>query len=50
MRAKAFPGEDPETLPTPEAVATATLLLCLPSCTSNGSIYDFANGTLTEQR
>src|SRR5690606_6318185 len=39
MRAKAFPGEDPATLPTPEAVAKAALPLCLPSCTSNGSIF-----------
>jgi NAD(P)-dependent dehydrogenase (short-subunit alcohol dehydrogenase family) len=50
MRAKAFPGEDPTRLPTPEAVATAALPLCLPSCTSNGSIYDFANGALAERR
>ena len=50
MRAKAFPGEDPARLPTPDQVATAALLLCLPSCTSNGSIYTFADGKITEQR
>ena len=47
MRAKAFPGEDPETLPTPEEVAKTALPLCLPSCTSNGSIYTYAKGRLT---
>jgi hypothetical protein len=30
MRAKAFPGEDPATLPTPDDVAAAALPLCLP--------------------
>lgn len=49
MRAKAFPGEDPTSLPTPEEVATAALPLCLPSCTSNGSIFTFADGILTDQ-
>ena len=48
MRAKAFPGEDPNTLPTPEEVAKAALPLCLPSCTSNGQIYTYADGQLTE--
>lgn len=47
MRAKAFPGEDPATLPTPAEVAIAALPLCLPSCASNGGIYTYANGTLT---
>jgi NAD(P)-dependent dehydrogenase (short-subunit alcohol dehydrogenase family) len=48
MRAKAFPGEDPARLPTPDEVAKATLPLCLASCTSNGSIFDFSNGKLSE--
>ena len=48
MRAKAFPGEDPDTLPTPEDVAKTALPLCLPSCTSNGSVYTYANGKLTK--
>lgn len=46
MRAKAFPGEDPARLPTADEVATAALPLCLPTCTSNGMTYEFANGTL----
>ena len=41
MRAKAFPGEDPETLPTPEEVAEAILALCLPSFEETGKLYDF---------
>jgi NAD(P)-dependent dehydrogenase (short-subunit alcohol dehydrogenase family) len=37
----AFPGVDPETLPTPEDVAKAMLPLCLPECTESGRIYNF---------
>lgn len=36
MRAKAVPGEDPETLPTPEAVAAQLIELALPTETRNG--------------
>jgi hypothetical protein len=41
MRAKAMPGEDPMTLPTPEEVAEFILPLCLPSCEQSGMIYDY---------
>jgi len=41
MRAKAMPGEDPMTLPTPEEVAEYILPLCLPTCTESGNIYDY---------
>ncbi|MBI1385647.1 MAG: SDR family NAD(P)-dependent oxidoreductase [Rhizobiales bacterium] len=41
MRAKAFPGEDPATLPAPEAVAPLFLELASSTCTSNGKRYDF---------
>jgi NAD(P)-dependent dehydrogenase (short-subunit alcohol dehydrogenase family) len=37
----AFPGVDPETLPTPEEVAKAMLPLCLPACSESGKIYSF---------
>jgi NAD(P)-dependent dehydrogenase (short-subunit alcohol dehydrogenase family) len=37
----AFPGVDPETLPTPEDVAKAMLPLCSPHCTESGKIYSF---------
>ncbi|PWS35388.1 oxidoreductase [Falsiroseomonas bella] len=37
MRALAFPGEDPATLPTPAAVAPGIAALCLPSETRSGA-------------
>lgn len=36
MRASAFPGEDPNTLPTPEMHGESLIQLALPSCTMNG--------------
>ena len=36
MRKEAFPGEDPETVPLPEAHAEALIQLALSSCTLNG--------------
>jgi NAD(P)-dependent dehydrogenase (short-subunit alcohol dehydrogenase family) len=42
MRAKAFPGEDPMTLPAPEEVAKAIVALALPSEIRNGEIVAFA--------
>jgi len=36
MRAMAFPGEDPGTLPTPASVAEKLVALCLPSETRHG--------------
>jgi NAD(P)-dependent dehydrogenase (short-subunit alcohol dehydrogenase family) len=39
MRAQVMPGEDPETLPTPEDVASQLVALCLPSFTDNGAVY-----------
>jgi NAD(P)-dependent dehydrogenase (short-subunit alcohol dehydrogenase family) len=44
MRAQVMPGEDPMTLPTPEAVAEKILPLCLPSCAETGRLYDFPAG------
>lgn len=41
MRAKAYPGEDPEVLPPPEETAKAILALCLPSFQETGRLYDF---------
>jgi NAD(P)-dependent dehydrogenase (short-subunit alcohol dehydrogenase family) len=41
MRAKAVPGEDPETLPTPDAVAAQLIALALPSETRNGESIAF---------
>ena len=36
MRKEAFPGENPESLSSPEAHAEALIELALPSCTMNG--------------
>jgi NAD(P)-dependent dehydrogenase (short-subunit alcohol dehydrogenase family) len=41
MRAKAFPGEDPRTLPTPEEVAAKIVPLLAPSCDRNGELISF---------
>lgn len=38
MRAEAFPGEDPNTLPTPEQVAEAFIPLAEASCERNGEV------------
>ena len=38
LRANAFPGEDPTTLPAPEDVAPALAALCLPSETRHGEV------------
>jgi NAD(P)-dependent dehydrogenase (short-subunit alcohol dehydrogenase family) len=44
MRAKAAPGEDPETLPHPDEVAPLFVELALPSETRNGEIVKFERG------
>ena len=41
MRAKAFPGEDPMTLPAPEDLAALFVELASPSCERNGEIVNF---------
>jgi NAD(P)-dependent dehydrogenase (short-subunit alcohol dehydrogenase family) len=46
MRAQAMPGEDPNSLPPPEAVAEAFLPLVLPNQKESGLIYDFDQGQL----
>jgi NAD(P)-dependent dehydrogenase (short-subunit alcohol dehydrogenase family) len=38
LRAAAFPGEDPATVPTPEAAARALVALCLPEETRHGAV------------
>jgi len=40
LRARVFPGEDPMTLPAPESVADAFLLLAVPECQRNGEIVN----------
>jgi NAD(P)-dependent dehydrogenase (short-subunit alcohol dehydrogenase family) len=41
MRAKAMPGEDPKTLPPPEALVPLIVELLSPGCTKNGEIVVF---------
>jgi NAD(P)-dependent dehydrogenase (short-subunit alcohol dehydrogenase family) len=41
MRARAFPGEDPETLPHPREIVPLFLELSSPACTRNGEIIHF---------
>lgn len=41
MRAAAMPGEDPQTLPTPEEVVPHILALLQPAMQESGRIYDF---------
>lgn len=41
MRAKAFPGEDPMTLPTAEEVAAFVVPFTLPEFTVNGEVFSF---------
>lgn len=40
MRAKAMPGENPETLPAPQDIAPKLVDLLSPSLTENGRLYD----------
>lgn len=47
MRAKAMPGEDPETLPHPSAVAPALIDMIEPGLEASGTIFNFADGTTT---
>jgi NAD(P)-dependent dehydrogenase (short-subunit alcohol dehydrogenase family) len=41
MRAKAMPGEDPDTLPKPDALAPLIVELLSPSCTKHGELVTF---------
>lgn len=44
MYATAFPGIDPETLPTPDEVAASIVPLCLPECAETGRLYNYRAG------
>lgn len=50
MRAQAFPGEDPETLPHPQEVAAAILPLCGPELTETGKLYVVREKKLKDYR
>jgi NAD(P)-dependent dehydrogenase (short-subunit alcohol dehydrogenase family) len=40
MRAQAYPGEDPMTLPTPDDITDAFVRLAEPSCDFTGRVVD----------
>jgi NAD(P)-dependent dehydrogenase (short-subunit alcohol dehydrogenase family) len=40
MRAKAYPGEDPDTLPAPEDITDRFVELAGPACTASGQIFN----------
>lgn len=46
MRAKAFPGENPDTLKTPDDIAPLFVRLASPALTDNGKIFDFSTGAV----
>jgi NAD(P)-dependent dehydrogenase (short-subunit alcohol dehydrogenase family) len=50
MRAQVMPGEDPMTLPPPEAVAEKIVALCLPGFKVTGRLYDFPSDKLVAFR
>jgi NAD(P)-dependent dehydrogenase (short-subunit alcohol dehydrogenase family) len=50
MYASGWPGVDPETLTPPDDVARAIVPLCLPSCTENGKVWNYADGRFLEFR
>jgi NAD(P)-dependent dehydrogenase (short-subunit alcohol dehydrogenase family) len=50
MRAQVMPGEDPATLPPPEAVAESIVALCMPEFIDTGRLYDFPTRTLMSFR
>ena len=49
MRATAMPGEDPNTLPTAEAVSAQIIPMCLDTFTSNGEVWKYGGNGLFKQ-
>jgi NAD(P)-dependent dehydrogenase (short-subunit alcohol dehydrogenase family) len=47
LRVEAWPGEDPSTVPLPEALAPAILSMLSPDFDRNGVIFDFKTGLYT---
>ena len=48
MRAKAYPGEDPATLPSPDEIAPLFVELTLPACDKIGAIINFRSWRLAQ--
>ncbi len=49
MRARAMPGEDPDTLPRPSDLVSASLGLFMPGQTVNGAVFDYRDGAIHER-
>jgi len=47
MRAKAMPGEDPDTLPSPKLIVPALVDMVSPGYGNNGKLFDVKSGELT---
>ncbi|MGI9352693.1 MAG: SDR family NAD(P)-dependent oxidoreductase [Rhizobiaceae bacterium] len=47
LRAQAFPGETPDTLPHPSKISDSILLLSNPDTLENGKLFDVAQGQFT---
>jgi hypothetical protein len=50
MRTEAWPDENPDDVPTPEALAPTIVSMLKPSFTANGVILDFKTGQLTRNQ
>ena len=50
MRAEAFPGEDPDTLPSPKEVAAALVPLTRADWTETGKVFDFRSNDVLEHQ
>jgi len=48
MRAKAMPGEDPDTLPKPIDIAPALVDMILPGVSENGRLFDIRKGAFED--
>ena len=48
MRAAAMPGEDPQTLRTPEELAPKLVALCRPDWAETGKLYDFPTDSVID--
>lgn len=48
MRAKAMPGEDPATLPSPSEIAPKLVDLLSPGLSENGRLFDMAKGAFED--
>jgi hypothetical protein len=46
MRAKAFPGENPNSLRAPDHVAPTFVRLAEPACGDNGKVFDLKTGDM----